>query len=123
MTIDPQRAGRCYELAFKEFTHPGDPPPPGSVLVHGYPRLTKGPDKGSKFGHAWLETGRNGMTLCFDPVAQILVPSDVYYAVGQIEEIECRRYSPSEARGMALEHDMYGPWEDIPIDALFGNDG
>lgn len=131
MPIDPLRAGRCYELAFlKMCGHDGPLPSPGVVIVHGYPRLTAGPDEGCLFGHAWLEWDEPLVLpgfmepvalirMCWDPVAQISSPAAMYYSAGRIDPDQTTAYTLREASRAAVETESYGPWNAVPDDALF----
>lgn len=125
-------AGECYRDAFHalvfgpllpENKHVHVPRPECPRLVHGYPRLTaKGPDYGTKFGHAWIEFEVWGVRWVRNLMPAMLVPAAQYYAAGKIHASECRYYTAAEARAMALEAGHYGPWEAIPPDATFAND-
>ena len=90
------------------------------ILVHGYPRLSAGPLKGSKYGHAWLECGAFVLNVR-DDLDALFVPKLVYYAAGQIDPEECRQYAPLVARELAADCGHAGPWEEPPDDAMFSD--
>ena len=130
MSTDDRR-GRCYELALEAFVFGKGPElPDGAVLVHGYPRLQGGEYKGEKYGHAWVEWTESvhypslaesvQFQVVWDAVTTDILPLVVYYKAGQIDFHECRTYSRTEAREMAVKHKTYGPWECVPDDAIFG---
>ena len=64
-----------------------------------------------EYGHAWLESP-DGETV-FDPESDMVIPRVLYYAVGNIEESDCFKYTKDEVRRMALEFKHYGPWEGV----------
>ena len=86
-----------YVLANKDWT-----------LVHGHPVL-QGNSKyrGMRFGHAWVE--KDGVV--YDTEADITIPADLYYAIGQIDKDEVKRYTTEEARRNILDRGIWGPWE------------
>lgn len=100
--------GNCYESAFKDVDNAafeGE----GLTLVHG--RVTgQGPIEGMRIGHAWAEAGE--FVIDNSNGKSINVPRAFYYAVGGIEDEECRKYSRDEAAEWAIETGHYGPWED-----------
>lgn len=122
-----------FERLHGELPAPGRLPefklPEGAELVHGYPRLqreSEGHPAGTKYGHAWVEfrnaDGSRGTTMVWDPLTLNVLPSAIYYKIGRIDSSECQRYDRQEARAMAARHETYGPWEDVPDGAAFGDD-
>lgn len=84
------------------------------TLVHGIATGTSGNALGKRYVHAWIEVERvitwvieksNGNDIC--------IPDVLYYAVGQIEQDTCRRYTKEEARILALDTGHWGPWDDF----------
>ena len=133
MDKETARLGRCYELALKRLHDPTSKLPSSTVLVHGYPTLTGGPDKGRLYGHAWLEwedripiAGMRGaaieLRMCWDPVAEIVAPAALYYKAGNIDPDLCSRYSRFQSLLEQLEHENYGPWFGVPAEALFAEE-
>jgi hypothetical protein len=107
--------GRCYEEAYRLAQELG------ADLVHGFPRLTGGPFVGRLFGHAWTEL--NGRVMVILDNSPAIVSRESYYAMGQIDEALCLRYSTEEARAAVVEHKHFGPWvipEGLPEEPLFG---
>lgn len=77
------------------------------TLVHGRPTLQIPPYV--EFGHAWLESPDGQMV--YDAERDFEIPKFLYYAVGNIDENDCFKYSRNEARKKMLEFGHYGPWE------------
>lgn len=117
--ISGVKAAQCYKGAFDLLLVHED-----AVLVHGYPRLTcDGELAGKKFGHAWIEIERFGAEWCIDHrFPDSVIPKAMYYAVGEINASECKRYSRMKAMRKAYRTELYGPWGKQPSDALFGED-
>lgn len=93
---------------------------PDMKLVHGYPRLSAGPNKGKLFGHAWLEIELEGLTFAIDPKYQRHpFNKDAYYMKGQIDEKFCTRYTVTEVIEYLDKKGHYGPWVDSCPEALF----
>lgn len=106
--------GDCYRAAFRLLRRW-----PGAVLVHGFPRLTRGPFSGRRYGHAWIEVGDQ---LVVEPDHGLVVLRAVYYDTGAIVERYCLRYSAEEAERLASSTGRYGPWvepDDLDEDPLF----
>ena len=80
------------------------------VLVHGYPTLTVEPFV--KYGHAWIEIA--GL-LVYDAESGVMHSRNRYYEIGKIDFDECVLYTPEETRSMILEHEHWGPWEEIDV--------
>lgn len=110
------RGGNCYEVALIAFgaltLGRAVPPGVGLWLCHGWP-IGQGPILGVKHGHAWLELDVAGATVCIDysngKACEMF--RDDYYALGQIEPDEVRRYAFREMQEMVKLHEHYGPWE------------
>jgi hypothetical protein len=82
-------------------------------LVHGYPRLVKGPNKGQRFGHAWLELINKGCEVVVDSSNQSKYTSKpLYYIVGRIEAAKCHIYTVDQAIEMLDEAKHCGPWKE-----------
>lgn len=88
------------------------------LLVHGYPIGTAGEAKDLKYGHAWLERG----PLMFDPQTGNVLPVGFAEKLGKIDPKESKKYTLSQAHELAYENGHYGPWEEVPEDAVFKND-
>lgn len=115
-TKSKKAVGTCYASAFEILMDC----PEDAVLVHGYPRLTSKDNHGKKFGHAWIEREINGVVLVCDYQHDKPILGALYYAVGQIDPAECKRYTRLEAMRKVLKTERYGPWGRQPKDALFG---
>lgn len=116
--IPASDVGNCYKAAFDILLKTQ-----GSVLVHGYPRLTDKDSEhfGKKFGHAWIEVEQHGIVLCICN-GGLIVPQCLYYQVGKINPKECVRFSLRQALRLANRHEHYGPWRRPPRDAIFARD-
>jgi hypothetical protein len=82
------------------------------VLCHGYPVNTSTQYDGMKFWHAWTETPDGGFVIDHSNGQRVAVPREMYYAIGQIDELEVERYSWAETRTMLRTFRHYGPWDD-----------
>lgn len=113
MSTDPSKwrnDGDCYEAALRFILGlGGTAPPPESVLVHGRPTLQRPPF--IKYGHAWIEVPQFCVAINVATGYEATIPIPTYYAAGQIDPAECFRYTPEQAREMALRFEIYGPWE------------
>ncbi len=119
-TIQTTDVGECYRAAYQMLLGMPD----DAVLVHGYPRLTRGEHQGRKFGHAWVETEiGDGVAIVHDHQSRQPIPAMLYYHVGQIKPAECKRYTLRQALRLALRTERYGPWGKVPKDVLFAKAG
>ena len=103
----------CYMIAFQ---HQEDTP--DLILVHGYP-INTGPRIGERFGHAWLEDS-DGI-LIYD--RKYILPRELYYRIGKIDELQCQRFTRIESLRQALTTKHYGPWGQVPTGVWFGRSG
>jgi len=98
----------CYQDTFEVFVRCRDDP---GKLVHGYQTLTRDDGSvksGSKYGHAWIESPEG--TMVMDVIHGSVIPKDLYYAAGNIDESECRFYTLEESWTRLYEDKIYGPW-------------
>lgn len=101
-----KRTGDCFVIAAKRMLD--DPELLGrpATLVHGLPKGTSGDAaKAGRYPHAWLEIEG----LCWDPVVDVVVDTDRYYELGQIEYTV--RYSRKDMVKMMADRETYGPWD------------
>ncbi|RKZ72480.1 MAG: hypothetical protein DRQ48_00280 [Gammaproteobacteria bacterium] len=101
--------GDCYEASAKFITGPGC----GQewTLVQG--QVTgQGPIAGVRHGHAWLERGDQVRDVSNG--RRLNLPKALYYAVGQVDPAECRRFSEAEALHQMVETGHWGPWGETP---------
>jgi len=104
--------GNCYEDAVMVAREKE-----GFLIVHGFPTLTRGSGQapaGSQYGHAWLEKG----DIVYDPLADKEIPKVLYYAFGQIDKEDVRKYNVREAVEMMLDFEHFGPWHEGPEGAF-----
>lgn len=97
--------GDCYQAAFNLATAGGK----GLSLYHG--TVTgQGALSGVPYGHAWVEREGSPFATVLDHSngRELEMPAPVYRAIGRARDL--RRYSPEEARALALRTGHYGPW-------------
>lgn len=95
--------GDCYVAAGKLAMDNED-----YILVHGMP-AGRGELSGKRFGHAWVEDGDN--VLDYSNGKKLKIQKIVYYAIGNINEEDCIKYTSTEACVMMLRERHWGPWE------------
>ena len=102
-------------------------------ICHGVP-MGQGKIEGIRFDHAWVEVTRKTDFGDADPSdpqvkfmmerfpTQVIVydysngrelqmPRELYYAIGQIDSDDVKRFSAQEAYNQMSEKRFYGPWE------------
>jgi hypothetical protein len=99
--------GDCYMNAFDHVQLNND-----WTLVHGIAIVTMGPNAGREFGHAWCEKGEE----VYDAASGKTIPKVLYYAIGNVQY--AKSYTWEEARKIALEKKVFGPWDDKVDSAL-----
>ena len=78
------------------------------TLVHG--EVTgQGRIQGIKFGHGWIEKGND----CIDVSLgrNIVMPKEIYYMLGQIDESKVYRYNYDQFQEKILSSGNWGPWD------------
>lgn len=107
----PNGDGDCFQVAAKTVTI-YEMQYPTAVLVHGEPLGTDGEALGKRFPHAWVEFTDKGETFVVDKSNgnDVLMLAEHYYAIGNIESANVKRYSRTEVLAMMLKHEHYGPW-------------
>lgn len=89
---------------------------PSLRLVHGYPILSKGRNKGKRYGHAWVEFKDAGSAFVIDHRFQkTLFDKTLYYRSGKIREKHCSRYTVRQAVRQTEKTGHYGPWAKVRI--------
>lgn len=101
--------GDCYQSAF-DFLINIQNADDSFVLVHGRPVLRRPPF--CQYGHAWVEV--NGMVI--DPEQRFYGPTEIFYALGNIDPALSFKYTQREARRKAVETGVYGPWEGVDVE-------
>ena len=109
--------GDCYYTAFNllEYFHKQGKK---VKMIHGRPINRSEEFSGLEYGHAWVEVtddvhlGNTSYSLefCQDEVSG-LMPSALYYMMGQIDREKNVEYTYEEACEMTRIHGTYGPWE------------
>lgn len=89
--------GECYRNAFLWAEEH-----PGWDIVHG---IVWNPAIQAEMGHAWNEKD----DFVYDPSADMMVPREVYYALGRISY--AKRYTMIEAAIQAVKERSYGAWD------------
>ncbi len=107
---EEHKGGDCYMCAGRHVWSN----PETHTLVHA--NVTgQGPIEGVRYGHAFTEFQHeddNEITMVYDPSADVTLPADFYYALGQINPDEVRRYSLEEMNKKLTESRIWGPWDD-----------
>ena len=105
---EEHKGGECYMCAGRHVWSN----PETHTLVHA--NVTgQGQIEGVRYGHAFTEfEGDNGMAMVHDPSADVTLPADFYYHLGQINPDEVRRYSHDEMNTKLQESKIWGPWDD-----------
>lgn len=105
--------GDCYEVAGGLVLED-----PRYTLVHGEPLGTGGEVAGVRFGHAWVEFEAGGVWFVLDQSngGDHLLPRDLYYAIGHVDNRPTRRYTREEARLVILQQGHWGPWGPEPTE-------
>ena len=105
--------GDCYEAAFKFIMDECNFTPENSkryILVHAEV-MGQGPLQGTTFGHAFVVKD-SAVVVDRSNGGNIEMPSFLYYAIGQIQDIgNEHQYTWEEARKKAVEIGTYGPWD------------
>lgn len=92
-------------------------------IVHGYPTVAIGKNKGARYGHAWVEFAIGNTCWCVDHLfLDTPIPKAAFYAIGEIQEKQLSRYTFRESVRLLLERGHYGPWNEVPTDACFRED-
>jgi len=92
-----ERAGRCYELAWKHIIDQEE-----GALVHGEVWSHK---LGRMIGHAWVETETG---FVYEPVSDQYFEKDWLYRTYKVREFNT--YTPEQAAIMASSTRSFGPW-------------
>jgi hypothetical protein len=119
------KGGDCYYIAgqfamdniltSKHIDYIGTP-----YLVHAEVK-GQGKIKGIMYGHAWIEDDVN--VYDFSNNREIIMPKDVYYAIGRIKTDNPKkylRYTFEEARNKMLDTGNYGCWD---LDVQYADGG
>lgn len=118
-TPELRATGDCYTAAFQALTElapedaflqlgiPNDAQP---RLVHGRPRLRSDYlDSYPRYGHAWIEVC--DVVIDRSNGGSVVMPRRLYYALGDIEESSCHRYTIIEATKALMDYKHLGPWD------------
>ena len=101
--------GDCYEAAAQYMMSRCMMGECNLVLLHGEV-MGQGHLEGTTFGHAWVLDGGNVVDKSNGRDLQL--PQQLYYAIGQIDNIgNVHEYTWEEARRMLVDFEHYGPWE------------
>jgi hypothetical protein len=108
---EEHKSGDCYQCAGRYVWDN----PKTHTLVHA--NVTgQGAIEGVRYGHAFTEfEGDNGMTMVYDPSADVTLPAALYYHLGQIKQHEIKRYSHDEMNKKLVETGDWGgseKWND-----------
>jgi hypothetical protein len=103
LLYESKQLGDCYLAAGKLAMDNED-----YVLVHGMVS-GRGELAGKRFGHAWVEDGDT--VLDYSNGNNLRIPKEVYYAIGNIKDEDCIKYTSTDACVMMLKEKHWGPWE------------
>lgn len=92
-----ERAGRCYELAWKHIIHQGE-----GTLNHGEVWSSK---LDRMIGHAWVETETS---FIYEPESDQYFEKNWLYKTYKMKEVDT--YTPKQAAIMAARTNYFGPW-------------
>lgn len=113
--VDPERAGRCYELALNKFLHAA-----GDALAHG---TICAPNQQVPLRHAWVIDHERERV--WEPTHDIWLEVELFSWL--LDANERVRYSRREAHQLSQEHRHVGPWPgrdpDWDDDAFYGTHG
>lgn len=89
---------------------------PDHVLVHGFPTLRREP--WTQYHHAWIETADGQTVREVSDGLDLTMPASLYYALGNINPAECKRYTRDDLALWVVRTGHWGPWdnyrEDLP---------
>lgn len=101
--------GDCFHAAFNLFVER-----PGATLCHGRPVYQgDGPGEADdgRYWHAWVEV--DGVVLDHSNGRETEIPAVLYYGLGNIDEVDVRRYESREAvHYKASRYRHSGPWDE-----------
>lgn len=108
-TIAYATPGNCYEDCLHLLCEH-----PTWILVHGFPCLADGPDKGKRYGHAWMEYELMGITWCLDHLHQDMpIPAALFYHVGKINPLHCAYYRAQDVFELMETMGVSSPWVEM----------
>lgn len=81
--------------------------PDEGKLVHCIAGLTRPPYK--NYVHCYIE--RDGMAIDKSNGNDVIIPIEVYQALGSIKDENCVRYTRQEVRELILKTERWGPWD------------
>ena len=107
----PKGKGNCFSEAVTQARKLADAYEDVKV-VHGYPLGTGGEAKGLRYPHAWVEFTENGIEMIRDYSNgnKFELPKDLYYAIGNMDEKDMKKYNIKQAEKFMNETQHYGPW-------------
>lgn len=109
------RGGDCYDISGRFILN--EKKDSVMKLVHGVVS-GQGALTGLRIGHAWIE--KDNEVIEKSNGHNSILPKDLYYSIGQIDEKEIIRYTVKEAKEQMLKFEHFGPWTSIK--GLLGND-
>lgn len=93
---------------------------PNAKVIHGIVQ-GRGPLKGKRIGHAWVEwdeslfdSGGRTVRMAYDATVGeggTAVPADWYRQAGKVNPKQVKEYTCKEAASLALACEHYGPWK------------
>jgi hypothetical protein len=135
---EENKGGNCFDDAFEYIFQEGIIRGNNNLkLVHAIICPMMGPLSGVEFGHAWVEDGDKVIDTSRN---NEIMDKQTYYMLGgllnfptsddvksgqvglTVKEDRIHRYSIEEAKRMAVDHGMYGPWNENMDDFVLDND-
>ena len=101
---DENRGGNCFEVALHNIMEDKN-----LLVCHGIVS-GQGPLTGLRFPHAWNELP-DGYVIDESNGNAICMPKEQYYAIGNIDPSEVRRYDFRQVCEEVVRTGVYGPWD------------
>jgi len=101
----PKTGGDCFDANAEYLLYhmnPNDNP----LLVHG---IVRNSGDGKPMGHCWIEHGDE--VICRANGNDLVLPKDLYYALGNINDENCFKYNHKEVLEWTGYTEHWGPWE------------
>jgi len=102
--LSESKLGDCFDAAYNYVTRKDNE----ATLVHGFVSGQRSLS-GVRYTHAWNEKGND--VIDNSNGRSIKVPKELYYAIGNIKESECKYYNIDQVNKMSLKFRHKGPWE------------
>lgn len=81
----------------------------GWALVHGY--VTSTTQDRVRFIHCWIENEKDNLVKDYSNGNKIEMDRRAYYAIGNVEKKNLKKYSIEEVEKKILKSKNWGPWD------------